>query len=188
MPKVIADADVFAAVIKVYGERGYQNATTKDIAAAAGIHEATLFRKYGTKADLFQKALAHDLSDTPLHRVRYTGDLEADLTAIVEAYLELSGGRQGTAVHSLLAQIPQHPELRPIAQTLQANILPIFQILMRYQQDGRLNPAPPQFITTALVGPLMVLRMFEKADPSLATADSLDVAEYVSSFLRGYQS
>ena len=62
----------------------------KDMAVAAGIHEATLFRKYGTKASLIEKAIEAQLSATPLNRLSYTGELKADLGAIVQAYIETS--------------------------------------------------------------------------------------------------
>ena len=65
-----------------------QNALTNQfkIAEVAGVNEVTLFRRYGSKAGLFEKVIEHQLADTPLSKLVYTGDLEADLLAIVEAY------------------------------------------------------------------------------------------------------
>ena len=90
MPKIIDDEKVFAAAIEILVNHGYENATTKAIAAAADIHEATLFRKYGSKFELIEKAIQYHFSDTPLNRLGYTGELQADLRAILQAYVEVS--------------------------------------------------------------------------------------------------
>ncbi|MUL65851.1 hypothetical protein BOO86_15355 [Mycobacterium sp. CBMA 234] len=46
------------AAVEVFAERGYRGTTTRDIAAAAGITERTLFRQFPSKAALFQEAVA----------------------------------------------------------------------------------------------------------------------------------
>jgi hypothetical protein len=43
MPKIIDDEQVFSEVIKVIVAKGYENATTKELAEAAGVNEVTLF-------------------------------------------------------------------------------------------------------------------------------------------------
>ncbi len=92
MPKVINEEKVFTAVIDILVDRGYENATTRKIAEAAGFHEATLFRRYGTKAGLIEKALDAQYHATQLSRLCYTGDLKTDLFAIVQAYIETDPG------------------------------------------------------------------------------------------------
>ncbi len=87
MPKIIDEEAVFKAVIALLVVRGYERTTTSDMAAAANMHEATLFRKYGSKVGLIERAIAHQLSETPMGQVRYSDDLRADLTLILEAYL-----------------------------------------------------------------------------------------------------
>ena len=84
MPKVINDKVVFRATIDVLVACGYEKATTKNIAVAAGIHEATLFRKYGSKFNLIEQAIKAQFLDVPFAKVVYTGDLQADLVSIVE--------------------------------------------------------------------------------------------------------
>jgi AcrR family transcriptional regulator len=46
------------AAIEVFAQRGYRGTTTRDIAAAAGTTERTLFRQFPSKAALFQEAVA----------------------------------------------------------------------------------------------------------------------------------
>ena len=79
MPKVIDEASIFRTVVDKLVSHGYEGATTKEIAEIAGVNEATLFRKYGSKAELFEKAVNHQLSGTPLNKLVYTGEIEVDL-------------------------------------------------------------------------------------------------------------
>jgi AcrR family transcriptional regulator len=48
---------VLAASRDLFRRRGYQATTTKDIAAAAGVSEPTVFRQFGTKAELFEASI-----------------------------------------------------------------------------------------------------------------------------------
>jgi AcrR family transcriptional regulator len=59
-------ARILRAAQVLFGERGYSGTNTRDLAAAAGVAERTLFRQFGTKANLFQAAVIapfHDFVD-----------------------------------------------------------------------------------------------------------------------------
>ena len=58
MPKILADEQIFSAVMQVVSSRGYSGSTTKQLADAANISEVTLFRKYGSKAQLVKQAIS----------------------------------------------------------------------------------------------------------------------------------
>ena len=79
MPKVIDETKIFSAALDILVSHGYEGATTQKIADIAGVNEVTLFRKYGSKAGLFEKVIEHQLTGTPLSKLVYTGELEADL-------------------------------------------------------------------------------------------------------------
>ncbi len=57
-------ARLLNAAARVFAETGYRGATTRRIAQEAGVNEVTLFRHFGSKADLVQAALQH-FSDVP---------------------------------------------------------------------------------------------------------------------------
>ncbi|MEZ4519923.1 MAG: helix-turn-helix domain-containing protein [Chloroflexota bacterium] len=56
MPKIVDDETVFQAAMQAVMSRGYDGATTRQIAESAGISEVTLFRKYGSKSELIKRA------------------------------------------------------------------------------------------------------------------------------------
>ena len=134
MPKVIDEDEVFKAVLEVLVARGYESATTSEMAAAAKIHEATLFRKYGSKVGLIERAIEHQLSKAPLSKVTYTGDLQADLYAILDAYVA-TNEEYGEIMPMVFLEIPRYPELKNVLQTPLANIQGLVNIIARYQSQ-----------------------------------------------------
>ena len=183
MPKIIDEASVFRTVVDMLVTRGYGGATTKEIAEIAGINEVTLFRKYGSKVELFEKAVNHLLADAPLRGLVYTGDLEADLLSIVEAYMQ-TNEMYGEIVPTLLAELPRYPELKGAFNTAWKNIQMIFKIIQKYQTQGFLKPEPTFTSLNALIGPMMIEQMFRRANLGLPIPDT-DASAQVDSFLHG---
>src|ERR1700733_14093346 len=80
----INDDRILDAAITVVIARGYSGATTREIAATAGINEVTLFRRFESKAHLVGAAIHRDLAQTTTTLQAPSGDLEADLLAVLE--------------------------------------------------------------------------------------------------------
>lgn len=55
---------VLDAALVEFAERGYEGASTEDIARRAGISQPYLFRLFGTKKELFKAAVARCLRET----------------------------------------------------------------------------------------------------------------------------
>lgn len=183
MPKVIDENNIFKTVIDMLVSRGYEGARTKEIAEIAGVNEATIFRKYGSKARLFEKAIRHQLSDTPLNTLVFTGDLEVDLYAIVQAYLE-TNRLHGEIIPTILAELPRRPELKEAFTILWENTRTAAEIIQTYQLNGRLKGESPFASLNALLSPLMTSQMFRRADLGLPVID-IDPQKHVNSFLHG---
>lgn len=183
MPKIIDDEQVFSATIDILARHGYENATTKAIAAAAGIHEATLFRKYGSKFDLVDRAIQHQLADTPLNHLRYTGALAADLLAILRAYVAVST-TQGEIMLLLFTEVARDPSLQPFLRTPMRNIRPVLDIIARYQAGGLLREESSVTTLYALIGPIMLSNIAQRTTGDVALPE-LDLAQYLDYFLHG---
>jgi len=183
MPKIINEDEVFKAVLELLVTRGYDGATTSELAAAANMHEATLFRKYGSKLGLIEQAIDHQLSITPMSQVRYTGDLRADLIAILASYVA-TVDIHGEIMPMMLMEIPRHPELKNTLQTPFANIQNIMRILERYQSEGLLKDEPNLVTVNVLLAPIMVNAMYQRVQADLLTM-SIDLEAHVDAFLYG---
>ena len=59
MEIISTENKILDAAIALFTELGYSGTTTRKIAEAAGINEVTLFRKFGTKENLFLKSIEY---------------------------------------------------------------------------------------------------------------------------------
>jgi len=183
MPKVIDETRLFNAALDLLVSHGYDGATTQRIADLAGVNEVTLFRRYGSKAGLFEKAIERRLSDTPLNKLVYTGDLEADLLSIVGAYLE-TNETHGDIVTIVLIELPRNPDLQGSFDVPWKNIQRTIEIIRNYQVQGVLKQESALASLSALIGPLMVNQMFRRTNLNLPLPVT-DPQEHVASYLRG---
>jgi len=183
MPKVIDETKIFSAAIDILMSLGYDGATTKEIADIAGVNEVTLFRKYGSKAGLFEKAIEHQLTDTPLNRVAYTGELETDLLAIVRAYIE-TNETYGDIIPIILIELPRNPDLQGSINTPWNNLQGIIEIIQKYQEQGALKDESPFATISALLGSIMINQMFRHANLNLPVP-GIDPQAHVDAFLNG---
>lgn len=183
MPKIIDETAIFDAVIKILMSLGYDRATTKEIAEIAGVNEVTLFRKYRSKAKLFEMAIEHLLADTPLNNLVYTGNLRADVSAIVDAYVE-TNNEYRDIIPIILMELPRNPDLKGSITTPWRNIQGIVEIIERYQIQGSLKRESPIATLSALLGPIMINQMFKHAELDLPVPE-IDSKVYVEGFLDG---
>ncbi len=79
------------AVMDLMAAKGYNGVTTKEIAAAAGVSEMTLFRQFGTKRSLLEAAVDHFYYTADMKRIfreELVWDLRADLRLLADYYHE----------------------------------------------------------------------------------------------------
>jgi len=183
MPKVIDETKIFSAALEILIAHGYEGATTQKIANVARVNEVTLFRKYGSKAGLFEKVIEHQLADTPLNKLAYTGDLETDLLAIVKAYVE-TNETHGNIIPLLLIEMPRYPDLLGSFNTPWKNIQGIVKIIQKYQKQGLLKDESPLACLSSLIGPILTSQMLRHANLDLPIP-ALDTQAHVDAFLNG---
>lgn len=184
MARQIDDAQVYEATIDVLLENGYAGATTKAIAAAAGVNEVTLFRKYGSKAQLVAEAMVHARAQLEAEPIVYSGELAADLGRIVRLYHSATP-RQSRLMLLIMAEIARYPELRETLQIPYRLVARFGDIIARYQAAGRLRPGEPILVVGALLGPVIVNTMLRSADTDLPVPP-IDVTTHIERFLAGY--
>lgn len=88
--KQTTDERILAAFSTLVLESGYQGATTRKIAAAAGINESTVFRHYQDKHSILQELVNTYLKDIDQIDADFeaTGDIEVDLGKIARLYVD----------------------------------------------------------------------------------------------------
>ena len=183
MARTISDKQILDAALDVMAQQGYAGATTRQISAAAGINEVTLFRRFGSKKNLLIAAVEQEAENFVAAGIEYTGDLEADLLRVVQFYQNL-GKNRGRVIAMLLTEIPRQPELLEVMQTPLTIIGKIRALIERYQHEGALVKEPPMHAFISLVGPLLLGGIVGFVQPDFFDV-SFDPAEQVQRYLQG---
>lgn len=185
MPKILEDEQIYRAVMQVVSERGYEGATTKQMADAADVSEVTLFRKYGSKQQLVKQAISFIITKTNFaSSVQYTGNVHADLLRVVQAYQD-TAVKNGLFIFALFADLARHPELINSIKEPFNIFQSIGALIGRYQSEGVLKSEHPLHSVAKLLAPLVYISTIRntKLDD---TMPDLDLSEHVTSFLNGH--
>ncbi|MDX1414727.1 MAG: TetR/AcrR family transcriptional regulator [Candidatus Promineifilaceae bacterium] len=188
MPKIIDDDQVYLAALQTVMERGYAGATTKQIAETANMSEVTLFRKYGSKAELIRQAMTAMAEQLDFEsETRYTGDVRGDLLRVVEMYQE-TAEEKGQFIYTIILEVQRYPELEEAVAKPVEMFKRIGQLLARYQEEGVLKQEHPMQALAGLLGPLIATNIMRSAAKDIPFPP-LDLAAHVQFFLNGrYQS
>lgn len=173
---------ILEAVATCIGQYGFRGTTTRRIAQAAGVNEVTLFRRFGSKAGLLAALFQREAGRMEAEAVRYTGDLEGDLTQIVAAYRGLAE-RRGHLFAILFAELPRDPTLRQALGGPLRVLGQIMAVLERYQAVGKLRSEPLVHTYTALVGPVIFAALASGFLPEGVALP--EPREHVRAFLQG---
>src|ERR1039458_6247048 len=111
MPKKTSDK-ILDAGLKLFSEKGYLGATTKDIARTAGVAELTLFRHFASKERLFEEVLKrHSFLPVLRELIPELVDLtyEKALVRIAQKQLQALALRKGL-IRIMHSEISRYPE------------------------------------------------------------------------------
>jgi AcrR family transcriptional regulator len=183
MARSIDDNQILDAVQQVIEQYGYRNATTRLMAAAAGINEVTLFRRFGSRTRLVQALFEREMQVLAAAGLHYSGDLERDVTAIVETYQQLMI-RRGALIAVLAAEARRDDELRTLLELPARQVQRMAELLDRHAAAGRLVAEDPLQRLAGLLGPLLLGQVMQNL-PLAQTLLPLQSDGLVQRFLDG---
>jgi AcrR family transcriptional regulator len=177
---------ILEAAGRVYAKHGFRGATTRLIAAEAGVNEVTLFRTFGSKGALLEAVLdqndvCSEVSPLPDPAV----DPEAELTTWVGEHLERIRDLRPMLIQAI-SEIDERPEVAEFACRGRDEV---HEILSRYcaalQRDGRADADADVFaavtmIISSVMGDAMGRPMVPESFPPVEEAPR----RYVRCFLR----
>lgn len=97
------DKAIAAAVLKVLSEVGYRRMTMDEVAVAAGVSKATIYRRWSTKSELLISVL--DVASQDAVTVPDTGELKGDLVVLLQSLLDVFSGPGGRATRAVLSAV-----------------------------------------------------------------------------------
>jgi AcrR family transcriptional regulator len=106
---------VYDAAIAELGTRPYDEVSVESIAARAGVHKTTIYRRWQTKDRVIAEAL--DRAAAARVAVPDTGDVARDLQALAVAVRRVLTSPEGAATaRALAAAAPRSPEIRAVIE------------------------------------------------------------------------
>jgi TetR/AcrR family transcriptional regulator len=148
------------AALDAFSREGFEGATTKEIAAAAGVTEAIIFRHFASKQALYQAVLdnCHGSAKAQefIHSIRACMQRKDDrgffhyiVSAIVRSF------REDARMERVLLFAALHGHEQGLAH-VRAVSNPIYELLREYvrsrQREGHLRDIPPSVILIAVSG------------------------------------
>jgi AcrR family transcriptional regulator len=119
---------ILVAAAQVFAEQGYTGATTRRIAARAGVNEVTIFRQFGSKQNLLAEAVALAASLPGMEYGLADGrstDLHGELLRMARRYLERMIEQRGLLLMTIsaAARLPAAGQALGLATLRQQQVL-----------------------------------------------------------------
>ncbi len=182
---------ILQAAARVFSQKGYAGATTRAIAAEAGVNEVTLFRHFGKKANLLM-AVIERFSALPglgtALREQLSGDYRQDLLQIGSYFLAMMN-RNRRAILMTMCEAQRSPEVREIVAEPPARQRKMLgQYLRRQIERGVVRDLPdPELAAQAFFGMLFEYSISQTLAQDSGEESPLEevVARFVDIFVQG---
>jgi AcrR family transcriptional regulator len=111
MPSDERRDQILDAALKVFAERGFHGATTRELAKASGVSEALMFRHFPSKEDLYLALQSHCCQAKSGEKAEMLGTLEDSTASLV------------TLVHYMMAKMLRPPDRDKLEACLRAAVI-----------------------------------------------------------------
>lgn len=160
LPAETRRRQIVLAAIRLFAERGFRGTTTKEIASAAGVNEALIFRHYATKEELYSAILDFKTSQaqagawiTELEVFAKRRDDEGLFAAVARKILAHYGHDREFLQLMLYSALEGHELARMFGER---QVLPVKRFLRDYvitrQREGVFRHGSPDAIVCSFIG------------------------------------
>ncbi|WP_405694041.1 TetR/AcrR family transcriptional regulator [Streptomyces sp. NBC_01185] len=158
------ESELYTAVLDLLGEVGYEALTMDAVAARTRSSKATLYRQWGSKAELVVKALRND---KPVHLADVdTGSLRGDFLAVLHRTDDCQMERNSALMRGLTHAVHNNPDLLQALRELmiEPEMTGLGTLLQRAVGRGEVradNPALP-FVPHMMIGAFAARELVEE--------------------------
>ncbi|MFF3331557.1 TetR/AcrR family transcriptional regulator [Streptomyces sp. NPDC002888] len=168
------EAELYAAVLDLLREVGYDALTMDAVATRTRSSKATLYRQWGGKAELVVKALKHG-KPGPADEVD-TGSLRGDMHALAIREDDCEMERNSALMRGVAMAIHNNEDLRGAfrTQVVEPEIVAFRRVLQRAIDRGEVRADCPalDFLLPMLVGAFATRTLLEAQPPTQAFIQS----------------
>jgi AcrR family transcriptional regulator len=190
LPRIQREAQLLDAATRVFASKGYRAATTREIAAEAGVSEGTIYNYFESKYDLLiamSKRLALE-SLEQLDHLPPQEDVRAYVTALVRDRFALLT-KNMDLIRALMPEVLVDDELRQayVEQVLSPALSYLGAIIENRTKAGVFREVDTQIVGRAMIGAVMSFGYLWLQRPSELDQRSQEelVSEVVRLFLDG---
>jgi TetR/AcrR family fatty acid metabolism transcriptional regulator len=184
------EAQILDAATRVFATKGFRAATTKEIAAEAGVAEGTIYNYFSSKYDLLiamsQRLAMESLQQ--LDQLPPQEDVRAFVTAVVRDRFDLLA-KNMDLIRALMPEVLVDDELRQayVEQVLSPALSYLGELIEDRTKAGVFRQVNSGIVGRAMIGAVMSFGYLWLRQPSaLATSLTEDlVSEVVKLFLDG---
>ncbi|WP_234438406.1 TetR/AcrR family transcriptional regulator [Streptomyces sp. NRRL S-340] len=164
------EAELYAAVLDLLREVGYDALTMDAVAARTRSSKATLYRQWGGKAELVVRAVRHGkpgkLEGTD------TGSLRGDLHELMSREDDCTMEQNSALMRGLAMAVHSNPDLRQAfrEQLVEPEMAEFRKLVQRAVDRGEVRPDCPalDFVVHMLAGGFVVRALIENQPPTQA--------------------
>jgi AcrR family transcriptional regulator len=175
----------------LFSRSGFSGTTTREIAMAAGVNEAIIFRFFPRKEDLYAAILERKSGATctdawvdELRRCAERGDDEAVIRSLVHHLIEHHRGDPEFLRLMLHSALEDHSFARHFRER---HFAPLHLFLLEYvatrQRDGRFRAGDPHAIVRAMLGVPIHHSLVETLVPDTLVSFGGDATDVYTSFI-----
>lgn len=188
------EQEILDAAVRVFSRKGFNGATTKEIASEAGVAEGTIFRYFKTKKDILLSLvgpyLAQSLTDA-IEEVSGASD-EVILTAIIKNRLDIIK-KNSNLIMLLFTEAQFHPELREkFTEKVVLKVAVVLEQLISARiKQGAYKEVDPQIATRIFVGMtgiFVLWKTYLSGDKYISFDENTVIKNVVDIFLNGIRS
>lgn len=182
-------AEILAAALGVFAERGFQAARLEEVARRAGVSKGALYLYFETKADLFRAVVTQAISPN-IDRVKGLASAPVPFEQAVRMGLGRMAGtvavdRRISGVAKLvIAESRNHPELARIwhETVVEPGVQLITGLIAAAQARGEVRAGDPRLFAFGLMGPMVLSVVWRETFEPIG-AGPIDVAALVEQHL-----
>jgi AcrR family transcriptional regulator len=185
--------DILIAAMDLFAKTGFRGTTTRDLAAAAGVNEAIIFRHFTNKEELYSAILEHKAGESrdskieELERIANTNDDEHFFQTLGRSFLE-KHETDMTFMRLLLFSALEGHQLSDMFVASMTARNPIANYIQRRIDEGVFRPVNAQLAARSFFGMFASFVMWQEIF-GLKKTQSYDreevVRTFVSIFLKG---
>ncbi len=185
-----SDERLLNAAVAVLAKRGYDGATTREIADLAGVNEVTLFRRFRSKENLVEAVLARN-RDRSLQALESVLSAEADSEPA--ACLRKVGRKLTHSAEAdsdfLVLVVAEARRKKGVAKARSSLVRAVVRRLGKYFGDqvrrGSLREVDPEAAALTFLSFLVYTSLLRGVTPDIAGGGEKALDEFIDIFVRG---